>query len=182
MSKYATAIRTQTASTEAILRRFTRNASHPTYAAMLEVGRAQKTVFVARYLRLRDLQREIEEGLNIMESSNGANSVIAYGKGGEMASNRRDEQEMFVLCLRILQSAPVYVNTLMLQDILGEPEWAGLLTPADRRGLPPLFWSHVRPYGEVNLDMGARLYLAAVKVPSARPPADMDDQQPAEHA
>lgn len=64
MIKYATAIRTHTASTEVILRRFTRNASHPTYAAMLEVGRAQKTIFVARYLRLRDLQREIEEGLN----------------------------------------------------------------------------------------------------------------------
>ena len=40
MIKYATAIRAGTASTEAILRRFTRNASHPTYAAMLEVGRA----------------------------------------------------------------------------------------------------------------------------------------------
>jgi hypothetical protein len=159
MIKYATAIR-RTASTEAILWRFTRNASHPTYAAMLEVGRAQKTIFVARYLRLRDLQREIEEGLNVMESSNGANSVIAYGKGGEIASNRREEQEMFVLCLRILQSALVYVNTLMLQNILGEPEWAELLTPADRRGLTRLFWSHVRPYGEVNLDMDTRLDLA----------------------
>lgn len=42
MVKYATAIRVGTASTEAILRRFTRTASHPTYAAMLEVGRAQK--------------------------------------------------------------------------------------------------------------------------------------------
>ncbi|MEU1710301.1 Tn3 family transposase [Streptomyces sp. NPDC005706] len=94
---------------------------------------------MARYLRLRDLQREIEEGLNVMESSNGANSVIAYGKGGEIASNRRDDQEMFV-CLRILQSVLVYVNTLMLQDILGEPEWADLLTDADRRGLTPLFW------------------------------------------
>lgn len=172
MIKYATAIRTRTASTEAILRRFTRNASHPTYAAMLEVGRAQKTIFVARYLRLRDLQREIEEGLNVMESSNGANSVIAYGKGGEIASNRRDEQEMFVLCLRILQSALVYVNTLMLQDILGEPEWADLLTTADRRGLTPLFWSHVRPYGEVNLDMDARLNLTAVAMPGPRAAAD----------
>jgi len=36
-----------------------------------------------------------------VESWNGANGVIAYGKGGEIASNRRDEQEMFVLCLRI---------------------------------------------------------------------------------
>ena len=117
-----------------------------------------------------------------MESSNGANSVIAYGKGGEIASNRRDEQEMFVLCLRILQSALVFVNTLMLQDVLGEPEWADLLTPADRRGLTPLFWSHVRPYGEVNLDMDARLNLTAATVPGPRTPADADDQQPAEYA
>ena len=81
----------------------------------LEVERAQKTILCARYLRVRDLQREIEEGLDVMESSNGANSVIAYGKGGEIASNRRDEQGMSVLCLGTLQTALVYVNTLMLQ-------------------------------------------------------------------
>ncbi len=150
MIKYATAIWTRTASTEAILRRFTRNASHPTYTAMLEVGRAQKTIFIARYLRQRDLQREIEEGLNVVESWNGANGVLAYGKRGDMQTNRRDEQELFVLCLRILQAALVYVNTLMLQDILDEPAWADVLTPADRRGLTPLFWLHVLPYGEVN--------------------------------
>ncbi len=159
MIKYATAIRTRTASTEAILRRFTRNASHPTYTAMLEVGRAQKTIFIARYLRLRDLQREIEEGLNVVESWNGANGVLAYGKRGDIQTNRRDEQELFVLCLRILQAALVYVNTLMLQDILDEPAWADILAPADRRGLTPLFWMHVLPYGEINLDMTSRLDL-----------------------
>jgi len=161
MIKYATAIRTGTASTEAILRRFTRNASHPTYAAMLEVGRAQKTIFCARYLRIRDLQQEIEEGLNVMEASNAANSVITYGKGGEIASNRRDEQEMFVLCLRILQSALVCVNTLMLQDVLADDEWEDLLTAPDRRGLTPLFWARVLPYGEVKLDMTSRLSIGS---------------------
>lgn len=133
MIKCATAIRTRTASTEAILRRFTRNASHPTYAAMLEVGRAQKTIFVVRYLRLRDLQREIEEGLNVMESSNGANSVIAYGKGGEIASNRRDEQEMFVLCLRILQSALVF-GLREHPDAPGHPRRTGVGGPPHARG------------------------------------------------
>ncbi|MEV0492124.1 hypothetical protein [Streptomyces atratus] len=64
------------------------------------------------------------------------------------------------------------MNTLMLQDIHGEPEWADLLTPADRRGLTPLFWSHVRPYGEVNLDMDTRLNLPAVTVPSPRTAGD----------
>lgn len=44
----------------------------------------------------------------------------------------------------------------------------GLLTSADRRGLTPLFWSHVRPYGEVNLDMDARLNLTVAAVPGPR--------------
>ncbi|WP_210583492.1 Tn3 family transposase [Streptomyces sp. GESEQ-35] len=30
---------------------------------MLEVGRAQKTIFVSRYVRDRDLQHEIQEAL-----------------------------------------------------------------------------------------------------------------------
>ena len=89
-----------------------------------------------------------------------ANAVIFYGKGGDLASNHRDEQEMSVLCLRILQAALVYVNTLMLQDLLAEPDRDDVLTPEDRRGLTPLFWSHVLPYGEVKLDMTSRLPLS----------------------
>ncbi|GAA2408466.1 transposase [Nonomuraea africana] len=65
------------------------------------------------------------------------------------------------LCLRILQAAVVYVNTLMLQDVLAGEAWAALLTPADRRGLTPLFWTHIRPYGEVRLDLAARLPIGA---------------------
>ncbi|MEZ7124756.1 Tn3 family transposase [Nonomuraea sp. AD125B] len=171
MIKYATAIKQNTASTEAILRRFTESASHPTYQAMLEVGRAQKTIFVARYLRLRELRREIQEGLNVVESSNGANSLIFYGKGGDIATSRRDELEMSVLCLRILQAALVYINALMLQDVLADSEWAELLKPADQRGLTPLFWQHVQPYGEVRLDVTKRLSLGgAVPAPEAGSP------------
>jgi TnpA family transposase len=58
MIKYATAIRTRSARTAAILRRFQQaNLMHPAYQAMLEVGRAQRSVFVARYLRDWELQR-----------------------------------------------------------------------------------------------------------------------------
>lgn len=64
---------------------------------------------------------------------------------------------MTALCLRILQAALVYINTLMLQDVLAEDAWADMLTTEDRRGITPLFWQHVLPYGEVKLDMAARL-------------------------
>ena len=96
-----------------------------------------------------------------MESWNRANSVIFFGKGSDIASNRRDEQELSVLCLRVLQAALVYVNTLMVQDVLADDGWAAQLTDADRRGLTPLFWTHVAPYGEVKLDMSNRLVLGA---------------------
>lgn len=126
-------------------------------------GRAQKIIFVARCLRLRELQREIQEGLNVVESSNGAGSVIFLGEGGDIATNRREELEMSVMCLRILQAALVYINRLMLPDVLADPEWAELLKPADRRGLTPLFWQHVQPYGEVRLDVAKRLPLGGAR-------------------
>jgi hypothetical protein len=50
----------------------------------------------------------------------------------------------------------------MLQDVLAEDDWADLLTPGDRRGLTPLFWQHVLPYGEVKLDMTTRLSIRTV--------------------
>ena len=159
--RYATAISNRTASTEAILRRFTRAATHPTYQAMLEVGRAQRTIFLCRYLRSRTEQREVNAGLNVAESWNGANAQIAYGKAGDIATNRRDEAEMTVLCLHILQAAMVYVNTLMIQDVLAEPSWTDVLGPEDYRGLTPLIWAHVAMHGEFKLNMTSRLTLGA---------------------
>jgi TnpA family transposase len=160
MMKYAASIRNKTASTAAILRRFHRAGRlHPVYQAMQETGRAQRTIFACRYLRDRDLQREIGTGLNVGESWNSGNAVVYFGKGGDLPGNRRDDQELAVLCLRVLQASITYLNTLLIQDVLA----GGLieLTGEDRRGITPLFWSHISPYGEVKVDMNQRISLHA---------------------
>jgi TnpA family transposase len=160
MVRYATAMAERTADPETILRRFTRsNIQHPTYKALAELGKATKTSFLCRYLGEEALRREIHEGLNVVESWNSANGFIFFGKGGEIASNRLDDQEVSIHALHLLQSCLVYVNTLMLQRVLMEPTWLDRLTPADRRGLTPLVWSHVSPYGTFDLDMETRLDL-----------------------
>jgi hypothetical protein len=51
----------------------------------------------------------------------------------------------------------VYINTLMLQQVLVQPEWSRKLTARDPRALTPLIWEHVNPYGRFELDMEARL-------------------------
>jgi TnpA family transposase len=158
--RYTTAMAERNADPETILRRFTRsNVQHPTYKALAELGKALKTVFLCHYLNDEALRREIHEGLNVVETWNSANGFIFFGKGGEVASNRLDDQEVSVHALHLLQACLVYVNTLMLQRVLADPGWLARMTPADRRGLTPLLWGHVSPYGAFDLDMASRLDL-----------------------
>jgi TnpA family transposase len=160
MVKYATALRLGTAETEAILRRFTRNnVQHPTYKALSELGRAVKTIFLARYLHSLALRREIHEGLNTIERWNGANDFVYFARRGEMTSNQREDHEISMLSLHLLQNCMVHVNTLMLQEVLAQPHWQGRLTATDLRALTPLTWEHVNPYGRFELDMSTRLPL-----------------------
>lgn len=96
--KFTTALPLGTADAESILRRFTKNnVQHPTYKALCELGKALKTTFLCEYLRLEPLRREINEGLNVIENWNSANSFILYGKGGEFTSNKLEDQEILML-------------------------------------------------------------------------------------
>jgi TnpA family transposase len=157
MVKYVTAVRLGTAETESILRRFTRsNVQHPTYKAFSELGRAVKTIFLCRYLHSEEL-RQINEGLNVIEQWNSANDFIFFARRGEIVSNRREDHEISMLALHLLQNCMVYINTLMLQRVLARPQWSGRLTARDIRAMTPLIWEHVNPYGRFELDMEARL-------------------------
>jgi TnpA family transposase len=163
MVRFASALHTGTAETESILRRFTRtNLQHPTYRALSELGRAVKTVFLCEYLSSEVTRREIHEGLNVIESWNSANSFIFYGKGGEISTNRLEDQEVAVLSLHLLQICLVYVNTLMIQEVLSTASWSERLTEEDMRGLTPLLYGHVNPYGRFELDMSKRLPLSEI--------------------
>jgi TnpA family transposase len=60
-------------------------------------GKAVKTLFLCNYLDSEGLRREIHEGLNVVENWNSANGFIWFGKGGEIATNRLEDQEVAML-------------------------------------------------------------------------------------
>ena len=128
-----------------------------TLVALLQEFKAKGTSY------RQHLQRETESGLNVVENYNGVNDYIRFGKRGELASNRREEQELGMLCLHVLQSSLGLINTLMIQDTLALPEWAGVLTDADRRGLTPIFHTNMTPYGEIQLRTDRRLDLTGIR-------------------
>ena len=158
--KHAVAMKRGMADAESLLRRFTRaNVQHPAYKALTELGKAIKTIFLCRYLASEDLRREVNEGLNVVESWNAANDLILFGRKGELATNRREDQEMGLLCLHLIQASLVYINTIMIQEVLEDPELLGRMAPRDLAALSPLLTAHVTPFGRFDLDLETRLPL-----------------------
>jgi TnpA family transposase len=127
------------------------------YQALLELGKVRKTIFLCKYLLSEALRQEIEEGLNVIENWNSANDFIWYGKGSEIATNNRGEQERAILALYLLQICIVYINTLLVQKVLKEKRWRERMQIEDYRGLTPLFYGHINPYGRLELNMDERI-------------------------
>lgn len=158
--KYVTALKIGTLNAESIIRQFSKtNFQNPIFKAFIELGKAVETIFLCKYLSSIELRQDIHSGLNIVENWNSLNDFIFYGKKSEITSNNHDEQEYSMLCLHLLQVCLAYVNTLLIQEVLTKHNYALMLTFEDKRGITPLIYSHINPYGVFELDMNKRILL-----------------------
>jgi len=84
------------------------------------------------------LRREIHEGLNVIEQWNGANDFVFFVRRAELTSNRLEDHEVSMLAWHLLQNCMIYINTLMLQQVLARPHWSQKLGARDLSALAPL--------------------------------------------
>ena len=156
--KYMTALKLGLIEPSVLVKRFSKdNFNHPVYKALMEIGKANKSIFLCKYFENENLRIEINEGLNVVERLNHVMDFIFYGKLGELKTNKTNDQELSVLCLHLLQVCMVYINTLIIQQVLSEPHWKDKLTPEDYRALTPLLSTHINPYGLFPIDFNERL-------------------------
>ncbi len=154
MVKHVVAIKEGTASSEAILRRFTSyNNTHPTYKAFIELGKAEKTMFLCRYLTTPLLRGETHSALNVIENWNSVNSFIGYGSKSEFHTNDPVIQELIVLSIHLLQNAVILINTIMIDKIINKMEYFPKMETKDFQALTPLFTSNINPYGNFVLNL-----------------------------
>ncbi len=154
MVKHAVALKTGTATAEAILKRFNSyNVTHPTYKALAELGKVEKTIYLCEYLSSRELRYEVNEGLNTVERWNAVNDFLCYGRQGLFATNSRDQQEISTLCLQLLQNCLMLINTLLVERTIEAHHLVAQFTTDDQRALTPLFYEHVNPYGVFALNL-----------------------------
>ena len=73
-----------------------------------------------------------------------------------MVGRDKEHAETSMLALYLLRSSLVHINTLPLQRVRTEPEWARKLSDEDRRELTALFWSNINPYGTFRRGRAAR--------------------------
>lgn len=87
------------------------------------------------------------------------NDFIFSARGGELLSNRPEDQEMALLYLHLIQVCLALVNTLLLQEVLAEDKWKRAMKQEDWR-LNSALVSACEPYGRFTLDMTERIPLS----------------------
>ena len=90
--------------------------------------------------------------------ANGCPSIVSVQRApGKRGASLVDALKQRLFVVQLLQICLVYINTLMIQRVLTEPDWTQRMLPDDLRALTPLIYAHVTPYGSFRLDMSLRL-------------------------
>lgn len=157
MVKYAVALKNG-GDVDAILKRLSAdNKQSPLYKGFLELGLAIRSIFLCQYCSSEELRKEIEEALNVIENWHSGSVFVFFGRRGILSSNREVDHELSILCLHLVQSSLVYINTLLMQQIIRETGYKERLTLEDKRAITALFYEHVNQYGTYKLDMSERI-------------------------
>lgn len=118
-------------------------------AALREVGRVERTLFIIEWILDTDLQRRAQIGLNKGEAHHALKNALRIGRQGEIRDRTTEGQHYRIAELNLLTAIIVYWNTIHLGHAVAERRNEGLdVTPELLAHISPLGWAHILLTGE----------------------------------
>lgn len=159
MIQAAVGLKDRTASAEAILKRYNSyNRSHPTYRAWSKPARPRKPSSCVSIWHPARCSMKSTMGSRSWRTERDEPPYLLWA-AREFTTNSREEQEIRVLSLQLLQNCLMLINTILVERTVEQQKLWPRLKREDFRGLTPLFYNHINPYGTFSLDLTRRSFL-----------------------
>ncbi|MDE0149208.1 MAG: Tn3 family transposase, partial [Rhodospirillaceae bacterium] len=118
-------------------------------AALREVGRIERSLFMIEWTTDPDVRRRALVGLNKGEAHHALKRAINFHQRGELRDRTGEGQHYRVAGLNLLAAIIIYWNTLKLGDAVFARGQAGLEIPDELLAhVSPLGWEHINLTGE----------------------------------
>jgi TnpA family transposase len=155
MLRVAVSIKAGHVTAAAILRRLgSASRKNKLYFAFRELGRVVRTKFLLSYLGDIELRRTIQAATNKSEAFNGFAQWVAFGGGGVIAENNRDEQRKVIKYNHLVSSLVIFHTADAMTKVLGELEAEGHTFSREAIGaLSPYRREHINRFGDYTLNL-----------------------------
>ena len=118
-------------------------------AALREVGRVERTLFMIDWALDPGMQRRAQLGLNKGESHHALKNALRIGRQGEIRDRTTEGQHYRIAGLNLLAAIVIYWNTVRLGEAVARRRHAGLPVPSELLAhISPLGWAHILLTGE----------------------------------
>ena len=118
-------------------------------AALREVGRVERTLFIIEWILDTDMQRRTQIGLNKGEAHHALKNALRIGRQGEIRDRTTEGQHYRIAGLNLLTAIIIYWNTVHLGNAVNDRQNEGLDTPPELLAhTSPLGWAHILLTGE----------------------------------
>ena len=155
MLRVAVSIKAGTITAATVLRRLgTSSRKNKLYFAFRELGRVVRTIFLLNYIGDSELRRTIQAATNKSEAFNGFAQWVAFGGGGVIAENGRDEQRKVIKYHHLVSSLIIFHTVDAMTKVLGQLENDGYEFSREALGaLSPYRNEHINRFGDYTLNL-----------------------------
>jgi TnpA family transposase len=148
--RLAASIRHGTVTASLIIRKL---ASYPRqnslHAALREVGRIERTLFMLEWMQDPELRRRVQVGLNKAEARNALARAVFFNRQGELRDRTFESQRYRASGLNLVVLTIILWNTIYLERAINALREHGIVFPDSLlTHVSPIGWEHINQTGD----------------------------------